>query len=324
MQFRSSCRFDILATGLVAVLATGGWAQTGTPAAPIVKTEPPVARSGGYLGTYLGDVSDERAREFKLPESRGAFVGRVEAGSPADKAGLKENDVLLSFNEIKIQNRAHFHRLLLATPAGGKINLGISRNGSPLVLAVSPAERRQMAADGRSGLYSQVNALLDLAERSRQQAEELRQRGDEKGAAKMSEAEQGARKEAEAQRAFIDKELREGRIQTAPSLRPEWAVSVNRYQLGLSAIELSDQLAQYFDVPGQSLLLTEVRAGELAERAGLKAGDCIVAVNGEPVKTVADLTRIRADQQNKEVSELSLNVVRERVKQTIKLKLDAR
>src|SRR5215468_10222493 len=52
---------------------------------------------GGYLGVYLEEVTSERSKELGLTEERGAIVMKVVSASPAEKAGLKENDVIVSF-----------------------------------------------------------------------------------------------------------------------------------------------------------------------------------------------------------------------------------
>jgi Do/DeqQ family serine protease len=52
----------------------------------------------GYLGVLIQPVTEELAREFKLAGASGALVGEVTRGSPAEKAGIKEGDVILEFN----------------------------------------------------------------------------------------------------------------------------------------------------------------------------------------------------------------------------------
>jgi len=60
--------------------------------------------------------------------------------------------------------------------------------------------------------------------------------------------------------------------------------------LGINAEDLSGQLGTYFGVPdGSGILIREVRSGTAADKAGLKAGDVIVKVDGKPVRTLADL-----------------------------------
>ncbi len=60
--------------------------------------------------------------------------------------------------------------------------------------------------------------------------------------------------------------------------------------LGINAEDLSGQLGSYFGAPdGTGILIREVRAGTAADKAGLKAGDVIVKVDGRPIRTLADL-----------------------------------
>src|SRR5580700_11985283 len=60
--------------------------------------------------------------------------------------------------------------------------------------------------------------------------------------------------------------------------------------LGINAEDLSGQLGSYFGAPdGAGILIREVRTGTAADKAGLKAGDVIVKVDGKPVHTLADL-----------------------------------
>ena len=63
-----------------------------------------------------------------------------------------------------------------------------------------------------------------------------------------------------------------------------------RPNLGISGDELTTQLASYFGVKqGKGVLVREVLVGSPAEKAGLKAGDVIVAVDGKSVATVTEL-----------------------------------
>jgi serine protease Do len=60
--------------------------------------------------------------------------------------------------------------------------------------------------------------------------------------------------------------------------------------LGINAEDLSGQLGAYFGAPDDSgILVREVRPGTAAEKAGLKAGDVIVQLDGKPVRTLSDL-----------------------------------
>jgi len=89
-------------------------------------------------------------------------------------------------------------------------------------------------------------------------------------------------------------------------------------RLGIDAEDLSGQLGSYFGAPdGEGVLVREVGSGTPAEKAGLKAGDVIIKIDRERVRTVRDLReKMRAKQENKTVSvsvirkgtEMSFNV----------------
>jgi serine protease Do len=76
--------------------------------------------------------------------------------------------------------------------------------------------------------------------------------------------------------------------------------------LGISAEDLSGQLGTYFGAPnGTGILVREVRSGTAAEKAGLKAGDVIVKVNGSPVGSLSELRQqlqLRGKSDEKTVS----------------------
>src|SRR5262245_35167393 len=166
----------------------------------------------GYVGVYLGDLNAERARDLGLKEIRGAVVGRVEEGSPAASAGLQENDVILAFNAERVQNRAHFYRLLINSQPGSVVSLGISRGGAEQKLEVALGQRRLNVPDPCQRLFSEANAHLASAAESRKLAEEARRKGDEKEARRFFDEEKMFRQLAEDGRAYIEGEIREDKI----------------------------------------------------------------------------------------------------------------
>jgi len=294
-------------------------AQTGSPAGPSSSD-----RGISYLGAFLGDVSEDRARELKLPDVRGAVVGRIVEDSPAAKAGLKEGDVIVTCRGQKVEGREHFYGLLNAIPPGHIVTLGVSRDGTPQNIHVALSERRGPGMDERRRLFSEADSMHELGERLAQEAEAARQKNDEKQARDLSEQSVEMLKQAEERRAYVEKELREGRVADPSRPKPAtYNLSANRHLLGIRAIPLSEQLSGFFNVTtGGGMLVTEVRPGGLVERAGIKAGDCITAFNGERVASLADLTRL-VGRTGKEVTEVEFAVVRDRREMTMKAKLSA-
>jgi S1-C subfamily serine protease len=273
-----------------------------------------------YLGVYLGDVNPERAKELGLKENRGAVVGRVEEGSPAERVGLQENDVILSFNSQAVQSRSHFHQLLLESRAGSKVTLGISRRGAGQNLEVVLGQGRSAVLSDRQKLFNTANAIFATAEERHRQGMEATQKGDEKAAQKFFEEEKLLRGEAEKTRAYVEDQLRKGNALGLSSPHSTGGRGGDvHYQIGVSAVPLTPQLAGFFGVTKGGVLVTEVRAAEAGELAGLKAGDCIVAVDRQPVSSTSELNQL-IDQKGP--GEVEVRIVRAGAEQTVKIKLE--
>ena len=91
-----------------------------------------------------------------------------------------------------------------------------------------------------------------------------------------------------------------------------------RATLGISAENLTPQLAQYFGVKqGKGVLISEVTAGGAADKAGLKAGDVIVQVDGKPVSCIEELRSALNDNFEGDTRKCRLTIVRDRHEQTV-------
>lgn len=100
--------------------------------------------SGSYLGIDTRDITHERMVALKLKEERGVEVTMVDQDAPAGKAGLKEQDVILSFNGQPVEGVAELRRMIHETPPGRTVTLGISRNGQLMDVKVRLADRRKL------------------------------------------------------------------------------------------------------------------------------------------------------------------------------------
>lgn len=110
------------------------------------------APSGDELGgdSYLGigprDITQNRVASLKLKDDSGVEVAEMDHDAPAAKAGVKVGDVILSFNGQKVESAEQLRRLIHETPSGRTVQLGISRDGQPVQLAVTLGSRRGMIA----------------------------------------------------------------------------------------------------------------------------------------------------------------------------------
>ncbi|PYV15295.1 MAG: hypothetical protein DMG21_15470 [Acidobacteria bacterium] len=85
---------------------------------------------GAWLGVELKDVTADDVKVLKLPGEYGARVSDVERDSPASKAGLKADDVIVGFAGERVWSAADLERMVRETPPGRKVSLEISRGGS--------------------------------------------------------------------------------------------------------------------------------------------------------------------------------------------------
>ncbi len=81
-------------------------------------------------------ITPEIAKTFGLKQSEGALVSDVTEDGPADKAGIKRGDVIVSFNGKDVKDVDTLPKLVGATEIGKKANVGIIREGKSLVVEV--------------------------------------------------------------------------------------------------------------------------------------------------------------------------------------------
>ena len=84
---------------------------------------------GSWLGVETSEVTQQKAKDLKLPAERGALVGKVLTDSPAAKAGLKQNDVITEINGQRVEGTAQFRRMIHEIPAGRSVQLTVWRDG---------------------------------------------------------------------------------------------------------------------------------------------------------------------------------------------------
>ena len=89
-------------------------------------------RPQGYLGVALGDRSDGGV---------GAVVSEVESGSPADKAGLKVNDVVLSVNDQPITGQGALIGIIRDSTSGDEVTIEVARDGEKVTLTATLVPR---------------------------------------------------------------------------------------------------------------------------------------------------------------------------------------
>ncbi len=243
---------------VLAVVALGlglaGWAAAGSgqpeKRVEVVRLGP---ERGAWLGVALADLDAAQAASLKLPAAQGARVERVEPGSPAEKAGLAAGDVLLRFDGERVRSAAQLARLVRETPPGRSVALEAWRGGAARQLT---AELSQPGSRERADAEDEAFELRVPPPGELPEAPRLSWRGFGHGL-----------------RGFEGLEL--------PGAGPR--------RLGIAYQAIDGQLARYFGLEGSGLLVTEVDEGSPAAKAGLRAGDVLLAFDARKLDDGRDL-----------------------------------
>jgi membrane-associated protease RseP (regulator of RpoE activity) len=333
----------------------------------IVRTEPPqvvvqtpgtqsreavrVFAGGAELGVTVRDLDPKDKTE-------GVAVAAVAPGGAAEKAGIKEGDVVVEFDGEHVRSIAQFERLVRETVPGRNVKVAVVRAGKRTDLTVTPeaggatsfafdtgalerqlAPLRNLRPLNEQQIRDFEQRMRELADRLQQQSGNLRQMDERR----MRELEQRLRDmQDRLQRQFqYDGRTYEYRVPPAPnppnppsppsapnaprpprapvppSVRVRPLVSP-RAQLGITVQELTPQLRDYFGAK-EGVLVSSVTDQGAADKAGLKAGDIVTSIDGNPVASQSDLTRALAGGSGPH--EISLGVVRDKKAMTIKVQV---
>ena len=100
----------------------------------------------GWLGVSIQPVTDEIAQSFGLKHGRGALVSDIMSGGPAEKAGIKQGDIITRFAGKEIKDARQLQLVVADIPAGQKVDVEIYRNGKPMTLPVTLSSTDSAAA----------------------------------------------------------------------------------------------------------------------------------------------------------------------------------
>ncbi len=102
----------------------------------------------GYLGVKL-DVrfNQQRAESLGLPRIVGTRITGIEPNSPAERAGLKVNDVIIEFNGVRVERDTHLISLVKLTEVGRRVEMVVFRDGQPVRQMVDIGDMRQLSPE---------------------------------------------------------------------------------------------------------------------------------------------------------------------------------
>jgi Do/DeqQ family serine protease len=103
----------------------------------------------GQLGVFVQAVSEDIAQSLGMKEARGVIIGSVQKGSAAEKAGLKQGDIIVAFNGSAVNDTNEFRNLVAATQPGTDATVTVLREGREQQIKVTLGELTAEAAGGR-------------------------------------------------------------------------------------------------------------------------------------------------------------------------------
>lgn len=204
---------------------------------------------GSWLGVETSEVTAERVKQLKLPAERGVLVGKIVPDSPASKAGLKENDVITELNGQKVEGAMQFRRMIREIPTGRTAQLAVVRDGHTQYISVTLGRQELPRMHGMMRVPTPGTFAFRMPE-----APELPE------------------------------------IAELGELNAFDIAGMGQPRLGIDAEDLQGDLGAYFGAPdGEGVLVRSVVSDSPAAKAGIKAGDVIISVNGKRIRRVHDL-----------------------------------
>ena len=140
----------------------------------------------GWLGVTIQEITPELSQKFGLKTAKGALVGDVAKGSPAEKSGLRRGDIILEFNGKKVDDVGNLRNMVAQSKVGAQIPLTIMRSGREYAINVITSELPKEVSEAAPGNAPEENALeglsgLNVIELTREISRQLGLTRDEKG-----------------------------------------------------------------------------------------------------------------------------------------------
>jgi Do/DeqQ family serine protease len=103
------------------------------------------------LGVTIQPISPDMAQAMNLPNTRGALVATVDPGSPAERAGLKQGDVITQYNGKDVADNNQLRNVVASTLPGTKVPLTVLRDGRTQSLTATVGELEAAKVRGERG-----------------------------------------------------------------------------------------------------------------------------------------------------------------------------
>jgi serine protease Do len=231
--------------------------------------------SGAWLGVYTQEVDRDLSEAFGLAIDRGAIINEVVEDSPAEKAGLKEDDIIIAVNGQKVFDSEDLQDFIYDAQPGDKVTINLMRDDQKMDVTAELEKRPRRMRDRDRWFSWDWDAPTPPRPPKAPKVPDIGQYvfyGDEYG------------------------------------------------YIGVSLTDLSEDAAMALGAQRAGVLINEVVEDSPAEKAGLKPGDIIVAVDGEKVLDARDVQELVRDHDEGDIARV--DVIRNREKSTIEVTVE--
>jgi serine protease Do len=127
----------------------------------------------GWFGVSIQEMTPELAKSFGMKEKKGALISEVITGSPAEKAGIEQGDVIMEFDGKEVAESKDLPKIVASTPVGKSVNVKLARNGKTLDRQVKVSEMEETVQVSKTPSHSKTlgitvrNLTPEMAKRLR-------------------------------------------------------------------------------------------------------------------------------------------------------------
>ena len=118
----------------------------------------------GRLGIYVQDLTEELATAFALKSLNGAVISQVSENSPAEKAGLRPGDVIVTLNERRVEDTSDLRNIIGLLRVGSTVDMEVIRNGKRKYITAVVTEQVRDKVEGAKFSRLLNGALLAVVE----------------------------------------------------------------------------------------------------------------------------------------------------------------
>jgi serine protease Do len=115
----------------------------------------------GWLGVSIQEVTSDLAEEFGVKDLKGALVSGVMKKSPAEKAGIRQGDVILQYNGRIVEDTGHLRNMVSQTPIGTAVKVRLLRQKKEVEVEVGIAELPKTLAEAAPGAEDAAEEGMD-------------------------------------------------------------------------------------------------------------------------------------------------------------------